>query len=244
MKKSQVFLRKHSSTILTVVSAAGVVTTTVLAVKATPKALELLEEAKDEKGCELTVVETVKAAWKPYIPATITGLSTIACIFGANYLNTRAQASLMSAYAVLDSSYREYVEKSKELVEDKDINIKHEIVKSKFDEDMPLDEEKELFFDYQSMRYFQSTFSEVKEAEYKFNQNFAMSGFACLNEFYDILGLPRVEYGYQLGWSTVLNDDVYGHDGLSFEYEKAELGDGMECWIMTMPCPPTLDYMY
>lgn len=248
MKKSKVFLRKHSSTILTVVSAAGVVATTVLAVKATPKALELLEEAKNEKGGELTTLETVKTAWKPYIPATVTGFSTIACIFGINVLNRKSQASLMSAYALLDKSYREYMTKTKELAEPKEVNVMHEVVKSKFDENMPLDEEKTLFFDYQSMRYFESTFDEVKAAEYKFNQNFAMSGFACLNEFYDILGLPRVEYGYQLGWSTITNDEVYGYSGLEFEYEKTVIDDGsengVECWIMTMPCPPTMDYMY
>ena len=186
--------------------------------------------------------------WKPYIPATITGVSTIACIFGANYLNSRTQASLMSAYAVLDSTYQEYRKKTEELTEGKEINVKHEIVKAKFDEDMPLNEDKELFFDYQSMRYFESTMEEVKRAEYIFNQNFAMSGFACLNEFYDILGVPRVEHGYQLGWSTITNDEVYGYSQLEFEYEKVILDDGteegVECWIMTMPCQPTLDYMY
>ena len=243
MNKTQVFLRKHSSTILTVVSAVGVVATTVLAVKATPKALALLEEAKEEKGEELTKVETVKAAWKPYIPATITGLSTIACIFGANYLNSRTQASLMSAYAVLDSSYREYREKTKELHGD-DLDVRREIIKTKFDSNMPLSEDKELFFDYQSMNWFESTFEEVKRAERIFNERFAMCGFACVNDFYEILGLPGVEYGDQLGWSTITNDDVYGYSELEFMYEKTELDDGLECWIMTMPCAPTLDYVY
>ena len=247
MKKAEVFLRKHSSTILTVVGAAGVVATSVMAVKATPKALLLLEEAKEEKGDDLTPVETVKVAWKPYIPAVITGVSTIACIFGINYLSTRNQASLMSAYAVLDRSYKEYREKVEELYSDGEgdanTKIRNNIIKTKL-VDLDLDGEKELFFDWQSMRYFESTFEEVKRAEYIFNQNFSMSGFASLNEFYDILGLPRVDYGYQLGWSTVYNDEVYGYDGLEFEYEKTEMEDGLECWIMTMPCPPTLDYMY
>ena len=248
MNRTQIFLKKHSSTILTIVGAVGVVATSVMAVKATPKALALLEEAKEEKytntgESDLTVVETVKAAWKPYIPATITGISTIACIFGANYLNSRTQASLMSAYAVLDSSYREYREKTKELHGD-DVDIKREIIKTKFDSNMDLSGDKELFFDYHSMRYFESTFDEVKRAERIFNENFAMSGFACLNDFYEILGLPPVEYGDQLGWSTITNDDVYGYSELEFMYEKTELDDGLECWIMTMPCAPTLDYVY
>lgn len=248
MKKAEVFLRKHSSTILTVVGAAGVVATSVLSVKATPKALLLLEEAKKEKGDDLTPVETVKVAWKPYIPAVITGVSTIACIFGVNHLSKRGQASLMSAYAVLDRSYKEYREKVEELYGnengDANTNIRNKIMETKIDKTRVLDDQKELFFDWQSMRYFESTFEEVRRAEYIFNQNFTMSGFASLNEFYDILGIPRVDYGYQLGWSTVYNDEVYGYDGLEFEYEKAVMEDGLECWILTMPCPPTLDYMY
>ena len=249
MNKVEVFLRKHSSTILTVMGATGVVTTTVLAVKATPKALTLLEEAKEEKGEELTVAETVKTAWKPYIPATITGISTIACIFGINYLSARNQATLMSAYAVLDRSYKEYREKTMELFgEDADINVRQEIVKTKYhneDKDFFVEEDgKELFFDYEGVRWFWSTVEEVKEAAYRFNQNLTMSGFGCVNEFYDILGLERTDTGYQLGWSTVTNDTIYGHDGFKVELEKTEMEGGMECWIMTYPCPPTTDFVY
>ena len=249
MNRGAVFLKKHSSTILTVVGASGVVATAVLAVKATPKALDLLEEAKEEKGGELTAIETVKAAWKPYIPATIMGFSTIACILGANYLNTRTQASLMSAYAVLDNSYKEYRKKTNEVYgDDADLNIKREIVKSKFDNEPLIEEGKELFFDWQSCRYFESTMEEVKRAELIFNQNFAMTGFACINDFYDILGLEHVKNGDQLGWSTISNDSVYGYSELSFEFDKTVVDDGSEegldCWIMVMPCPPTLDYMF
>ena len=105
---SKLFFKRNSSTILTCVGALGVVTTSVLAVKATPKALALIEAAKEEKGEELTPVETVQVAGPVYIPAIVTGVSTIACIFGANALNKRQQAALMSAYALLDSSYKEY----------------------------------------------------------------------------------------------------------------------------------------
>ena len=249
MNKAQVFFKKHSSTILTFVGSAGVIATAVFAVKATPKAIALLEEAKEEKGSELTKLEVVKTAWKPYIPATITGVSTIACIFGANYLNSRTQASLMSAYALLDSSYQEYRKKTNDVYgEDADLNIKKEIVSSKYVNEPLVEEGKELFFDWQSCRYFESTMEEVKRAEYIFNQNFAMTGFACINDFYDILHLEHVKGGDQLGWSTISNDSVYGYSELSFEFEKIVVDDGsedgVECWVMTMPCPPTLDYMF
>ena len=231
--------RKYASTILTFISAAGVIATTALAIEATPRAIELIVEAEGEKGTKLTPLEMVQAAWKPYIPAVVSGLSTIACIFGANYLNTRTQASLMSAYAVLDNSYKEYRKKVNELYEsDADNKVRHEIIKNKFVRDMPLDEDKELFFDYDGMQWFQSTLGEVQLAERVLNQMFRSKGYVCVNDFYDILGVPTIEYGYNLGWSSALNDDVYGYSELKFEYEKTELEDGLECWIISMNCSP------
>lgn len=43
------FLKRHSSTILTVMGAIGVGTTAVIAVKDTPKALKILDKAEQEK---------------------------------------------------------------------------------------------------------------------------------------------------------------------------------------------------
>ena len=84
MNKAQLFLKAHSPTILTVIGSTGVVITAVLAVRGTPKALKLIEEAKNTKGDELTVGETIQVAWKPYIPATISCVSTILCIVSVN----------------------------------------------------------------------------------------------------------------------------------------------------------------
>lgn len=247
MSKSSIFLRRYSSKILTVVGATGVIATTVLAVKATPKALILIEEKKDELNTDkLTPKETIKTAWKPYVPTLISGVTTIACIVGIDCLSTKSQASLMSAYAVLDNSFKQYREKVKELYSDEDsaehfeTRIKEKIADSYFDTDMELHDDKELFFDYQSMRYFESTMAEVKYAEKLFNDNYKINGFACLNDYYQLLGLPPVDYGYQLGWDTIGYED--SESGLDFEYEKVYLEGGNECWIITMPYRPVMDY--
>lgn len=263
MKKAQVFLRRHSSTILTVMGAAGVVATTVLAVKATPKALELIEEEKNEQNRELLArsiansnegiieyepveklkpLEVVKVAWKPYIPAAITGVSTIACIFGANYLSLRSQASLMSAYALLDSTFKDYRAKTEELYPEGSHIVEREVIKSKFDKDMYVDSEKELFFDFHSMRYFNATMEEVENAANMLNQKLAMDGFACLNDFYEILGIKNTPYGYQLGWSLMYNDRMYGKPELEFNYDKIRLEDGLECTTIEIDYPPSIEY--
>ena len=55
---------KHSPQILTGLGVAGLVTTTVLAIKATPKAVRLVEEEAYERKEELTPMEVVKVTWK------------------------------------------------------------------------------------------------------------------------------------------------------------------------------------
>ena len=244
MNKAQYFLRKHSTTILTVAGATGVVVTSVLAVKATPKALLLLEEAKKEKGDELTPVEVVKAAWKPYIPTFLVGTSTIACIFGINYLSVKNQASLMSAYALLDSSYKEYQNKVKELHgEEADVNVKHELAKARLDDALIVEEGNMMFFDYYSMNCFESTMENVLLAEAEFLKILEDRGYACINEYYDILALPHVEFGYQLGWFDVENNDPYNCHELEFKYEKGTLPSGQEYCIITTNMPPSADYI-
>ena len=109
------FIKKNAPTILTCIGAAGVIVTTVMAVKETPKALSLLEDAEEEKGEELTKWEKVKIAGPVYIPSIITGAATIACIFGSNVISKRQQATLTTAYALLDNSYKEYKKKVDEV---------------------------------------------------------------------------------------------------------------------------------
>ena len=117
--KSGKYLKNHSPTILSFIGAIGVIGTAVLAVKATPKAIKRLERAKNEKGEELTKFETVIVASPVYVPTTLIGISTIVCILGANALNKRQQASLVSAYALLEESYKEYIKCFNEQVLDK-----------------------------------------------------------------------------------------------------------------------------
>lgn len=243
--KTKLFFKRNSSTILTCVGSIGVVTTAVLAVKATPKAIRLLELAEEEKGEELTTLETVKIAGPAYIPAAITGVSTIACIFGANILNKRQQASLMSAYALIENSYKEYKNKLKTLYgDDADKEVTQEIVKDRYENyDVSVSDEKQLFFDYFSMRYFESTMEEVLIGENNFNKKLTLNGYASLNELYDSLGIPRVDYGYELGWSHEAGGAFYGYSWVDFEHEKITLEGDLECCIISMSHEPTADFL-
>lgn len=159
--------RSHISTLLTCVGAIGVVATSIMAVKATPKAIKLLEASEEEKGEKLTKLETVKIAAPAYIPAVVVGVSTIACIFGANILTKNSQASLASAYALLDRSYKEYRNKVNALYgEEADDTVRTEVANDYYEEydELIVDEEDDdvkLFFDYNTLQMFQAPMSKV-----------------------------------------------------------------------------------
>ena len=245
LQSSMLFLKKNASTILTYIGSSGVIATSVMAVKVTPKALTLLENAKTEKGEELTKTEKIKVAGPAYIPAVLIGASTIACIFGANILNQRQQAALMSAYALLDNSYKDYKNKVQELYgKDSNKHIKEEISKDKYEENpYSIEEGKQLFYDEFSQRYFESTTEQVLRAEHEVNRMLATDYGVYLNEFYELLEIDRTDYGDYLGWSTGEIVETYGYCWIDFHHTKVIMDDGMECTIISMHTEPTL-YMY
>lgn len=244
--KSGVFLKRNSSTILTCVGAVGVVATAVTAVKATPKAIRLLEASKKEKGDELTKLEAVKVAGPIYIPTLLLGTSTIACVFGANVLNKRQQAALVSAYALLDNSYKEYKAKVAEMYGEEAVqNVRKEIAKDHYeDEDIEVDDGKQLFYDETSQRYFESTMEDVIKAEYNLNRELAIHDGVSLNEYYKFVGLPVTVEGKELGWSSGILESMYWANWIEFDHTKVEMDDGLECVIITMRYEPVIDYAY
>lgn len=244
VRHTKLFLSRNGSTILTCMGGVGLVATAVLTAKATPKAMTRVEDAREEKGEELTKVETVVAAAPAYIPPFITGVATLACMFGANALNKRQQASLISAYALLDNSYKEYKKKVGELYgEDANENVKAEIAKDKYEEsDIKPANGMKLFYDEFSGRIFESTVEKVQEAEYNINRDLSMYGFATLNEFYDYLGLVPIDSGDEFGWSTDSNTDYYGQEWIDFGHLKTTMGDDLECIQIVMFSEPTLDW--
>lgn len=248
LAKSQLFLKRNSSTILTCVGAAGVVATTVSAVKATPKALALLEQAEENNGNELTTFEKVKIAGPVYIPTAVLGASTIACIFGANILNQRAQASLASAYALLDSGYKDYRKKVEELYgSEAGTQIRAGIAKDKYDEEYSEssaepEDGKRLYYDYYSDQYFEAKPFDVQRAEYEINRTLMMDDGVYLNEWYSLLGLEPLDHGNDFGWNTCANMDAYWQSWIDFHHEKVIMDDGLECIIISFGQDPYPDF--
>lgn len=244
INSSKVFIKRNASTILTCIGGAGVIVTAATAIKSTPKALKLLDDAKHEKQEDLTRIEKIKIVAPVYIPSILIGAGTLACIFGANVLNKRQQATIISAYTLLETSYKEYKNKVIEMYgEDADINVRKEVVKDKYDEtNILVTDDKQLFYDEFSQRYFESTLEDVLRAEYTLNRMISVEYGVFLNDFYDLLGIEEVDYGNYMGWMDCqLVEDTW-YSWLDFIHTKVVMDDGLECTIITFSYEPVFDF--
>lgn len=230
----------------------GVMATTIMAIQSTPKALELLEDAEKEKGEDLSKWETVKTAGPVYLPAVITGIATIGCIAGAVILSERQQASLISAYGLLNESYMKYQRK---VIENFGEDAHTDILKAIAEETKPVNitadnyfgisnqgmaedfSEPKLFYEEFSGRYFEAPLEQVLLAEYHVNRNMALGALILLNDFYEFLGLERTDYGGEVGW--YINDDYFWID---FNHRKVVMDDGLECYIIESVFPPDMEW--
>ena len=249
-------LKNAVPTMLSFLGAFGVITTAALAVKATPKALHLIELEKEKIKDELdtnepidltlTKKDIIRVTWKCYIPSVFVGLSTIACIFGSNIINKQKQAALAGAYTLLRENYTQYKNAANKVFgDDADSKIKEQIAKDVFihhdgyslylpDKDLS---EKILCYDMFSERYFKTTMTAVLNAQYHINRNLALQGHVTLNNFYEFLGIDKVEGGDEAGWTF---DDLGEYLWLDFNNQYVELEDGMECYIISAVFEPVI----
>lgn len=240
-------MSKRSPEILTGIGIAGMITTTILAVRATPKALKLIEEKKKQEQTEkLTPIETVKVAWKPYIPAVVTCISSVACLVGSSSVSARRNAALYSAYKLSETALMEYKDKVIETIgEKKEQVIKDKIIDEKL-KNNPVSNSNVIItnkgtsqcFDPLSGRYFESDIELIKKAINKLNEMLLhdMFGYVSLNDFYDELGLDHIDLGDDLGWNI--------QKGLIDIDLRAKIADnGKPCIVLDFSVAPRYDYI-
>lgn len=235
---------KHSPEILTGIGITGMIATTVMAVRATPKALLLVEDKKKEvKEDKLTPIETVKAVWICYIPAVITGTVSIACLIGANSVNARRNAALATAYTLSESALKEYQEKVVETIgEKKEQSVRDAIAKDKLEQNPVVNREviitkkgDTLCFDVVSGRYFKSDIEGLKKAVNELNRRMRDEMYISLNEFYYEIGLERISIGDDLGWNI---DNGYIEPSFSSQLSD----DGTPCLVIGYSVEPRYDF--
>lgn len=213
MASTKRFVNKRSPEILTGLGITGMITTTVLAVRATPKAIQLIDEKKKEQWVdELSPLEIVKTAWRPYLPAVIIGVTSTACLIGSCSVNARRNAALATAYKLSETAFSEYKDKVVEtLGEKKERSVRDKVAEEQVRKNPVSKNEvivtgngKTLCFDPISGRYFMCSIEAIKKAENTLNKQMIhdINGYVSLNEFYDEIGLSHTSVGNDLGWNT------------------------------------------
>ena len=245
-------LSRHSPEILMGIGITGMITSTVFAVKATPKALLLMEEKKEELEVDtLTPVEVIKATWKCYIPAVVTGGVSVACLIGSNSVNAKRNAALATAYKLSETAFAEYRDKVVETIGDK----KEKVVKDKISEEKikenPVSRTEviitgkgqTLFFEPLSSRYFYSNLDLIKRAENKLNKDIITDAFdqgVSVNDFYMEIGLPTTATGDNLGWKRDYWIDIYPSAQMAEEGTEHE---GEPCIVLNYCNPPKYEML-
>lgn len=240
--------KDNSTNILTGLGVLGVVSTAVLAAKATPKALDILAEKEEYKqeeyGESLTLFEKAISVAPAYMPAVLMGTATVACILGANHINQVKQANLMAAYTCLDATYKDYRNKVKDILgEDGAKRIDKELEKERYICEKHGDPTiKRLFYDEFSGRYFEKSIYEMLKATYDANRIYGMLGEMSLNQLYEFFDLAPTELGKQIGWNAAKDWECYNFAWLDISWEPIETPDGLEAFGVCFNIDPSKDF--
>ena len=115
-------IKDHIPDILTGFGIGGMIAAGVYAVKQTPKALELIEQRKEELNVpDLNRKETIKATWKLYLPSAIVGIGSGICIIAGSHAKTKRYSMLSAAYSLSELTLREYKDAVIETIGEKKI---------------------------------------------------------------------------------------------------------------------------
>jgi len=243
-------ISQNSPTILTGIAVAGLLGTVIFAVKATPRALSIMDQELDDRGYyndslpdmilpDLTKMEIVKLTWKCYIPTVTMGAVTIACIISANQISLRRNAALASLYGITEAAFKEYKHKVVETIgKNKELKVRDDISADRVKRD-PASKNEIIFtgkgsvtcYDSLSGRYFKNDIEQIRRVVNDLNHSLMTDGFMTVNELYYGLGLAGNKLGDQMGW-----DLDKGLVEISFSTQLTE--EGEPCIVLNYEVVP------
>lgn len=246
------FIEKNSPQILTGLGVAGVVSTAIMTGRATVEAVDICREKErllascsdpdilDEfdKFQAHPIVQKAKWTWKCYIPPFLMGATSIACIIGAQSVNTKRNAALATLYSLTKSTLDDYQEKVVETIGEK----KEELIRGEVDqkrlEEKPKSEAmifgvrqgNTLCFDKLSGRYFMHDMEKIRRVVNDLNHDLMGVMWVPLNDFYYALGLEGIKLGEEIGWTV---DEL-----IDVKFTSRLTDDGDPCLVLDYDVTP------
>ena len=239
-------LKRHAPDILTGAAVMGVGLTAYVAHRDTIRALEI---AKIQRP--VTKADKAECFLRSYWPTFLVGTVTATAIIFSRKLSADQLAAVMATCTAIEKRFGVYRDKvKKELGVDKERDIYIETSQA-LDPDWELTpalptkaddyDDTYVFYDLYSNRYFISSLERVQQAMYHLNRHFTMRGWACVNEYYGLLGIDGIPNGDNLGWEAMdLMDGGMPH-WVDFYSEIKEFKDGAKYYILSFEVDPTVE---
>lgn len=207
-------LKTHSPEVLTGIGIVGFITTIVMAVKVTPKAINNIENRKEVLGYSqndrLPVKEIVLSCWKCYTPSVLLAVASTGCIIGGVSTSIRRTAAMATVAKVAETTLKEYSQKVvEEIGEEKEKKIREDsskeaVKKIKVNDKVSntQDGEQRLYCDSYTKRLFYATPVEVERAFGELNRTKDLYSEYTMNDWYSCFNLDETPAGYEIGWNA------------------------------------------
>ena len=225
------FVSKNSPVITAVAAVGGLVTTVVVACKATPKYLLAIDNAIAEKGEELNKKEKAKIFIKAYGTTIVSGVLTTSAIVASPLLMKKncdkVLTGALAAYTVAENKIEKLNKAIKEELPKKEQEkIATNVAKQTFEQNPVPDDivcpaGKMIFLEEMTGQYFVSTPNEVKAVENWLNSEIikrrSSRDGVSLGEVLERLGAKWCAMGNEYEW----NFDYTGGDPIEFNLSGA-----------------------
>lgn len=209
-------LGKNSPAILTGLGIVGFVTTTVVAVKVTPKALLVREEYKynlanvdeAEDVKEIKKDFTINMA-KIYGPSIALGIVSGVCIIGSHKIQTNRMAALTGLYSIAEKTALRYQQQLENQLPEKKVKKAQENTAQEILDENPVQSNtvikntgkgSTLCYDELSAQYFYSSMIEIEAGINRANKTLMNEMWIDLNSVYYEIGAETNKLGSKLGF--------------------------------------------
>lgn len=225
-------VKKRGSLILSVFAIGGVVVTAVMAARGGLEAERILaerdqlyleeDEPEPDPEEEKTFVpasfkEAFDLTWKCYAPAGVSGVLTIACIIGSQYISAKQIAALTASVSFLMASRNQLEDAIREKYGEgalQELRQKMKLRKPEKEIIKCIAEETGkgnlLCFDGYSGRWFRSNEDAVVKAIKTFSDMVKAGGYVSWNDLFKLYGIEESHFGFQWGYPSY--DEGFGYD--------------------------------
>lgn len=239
-------VKKYAPIALSVLAGVGTVVTVVEAVQEVPEAKKLLEEATEEKGDELTIIEKAKIITPACKKTLIFGTAALACGGGSTAIMWRRTKDLTAALNREHHLLQRYTEAVTATAGLEGTNLVSKYMaeqdRCKIPDDNPDEDGKILVYDEYTQGWFRASESDIYWAFYYSLGAFTEHYECKMSTLYNSMGCKLPKQFDKYGWAYDEDwEEEWQESASTIEFylsDKKTLDDGLEYYVLYYGKPP------